>query len=173
MRRFDAPSMLAEAELDADTLLESAVSSCARQLHLDEQDVCRQLREGSCPTHSLLRYAVAKRVADYLGQLDGGIRGVYLYGSAMDDTARSCSDIDLVVLVERKLDQARSLLQQLDLALLTSYRALIGTAPHPRSLLDVHLVDLEEERTRRSYGAVIHSLQTRPLCLWRRSDGQR
>ena len=168
--RPNAPSMLAETELDADALIKSAFSCCARQLNLDEQDVRQQLRDGSCQAHSSLRYAVAKRVADYLGQLGGGIRGVYLYGSAMNDTARSSSDIDLIVLVERKLDQARTLLQQLDLALLTSYRALIGTAPLPRSLLDVHLVDMEEEKTRRSYGAVIHSLQTSPVCLWRRTS---
>ena len=168
--RPNTPSMLAETELDADALLKSAVSCCARQLNLDEQDVRQQLRAGSCQAHSTLRYAVAKRVADYLGQLGGGIRGVYLYGSAVNDTARSCSDIDLVVVVERKLDQARTLLQQLDLALLTSYRALIGTAPLPRSLLDVHLVDMKEEKTRRSYGAVIHSLQTSPVCLWQRTS---
>jgi len=167
--RPNAPSMLAESELDADALLESAISCCARQLNLDEQDVRQQLRNGSCQAHSSLRYAVAKRVADYLGQLGGGIRGVYLYGSAMNDTARSCSDIDLVVLVERKLDQAQTLLQQLDLALLTSYRTLIGTARPPRSLLDVHLVDVEEEKIRRSHGAIIHSLQTSPICLWKRT----
>ena len=168
--RHNSPSMLAGTELDANALLKSAISCCARQLNLDEQNVHQQLRDSSCQVHSLLRYTVAKRVANYLGQLDGGIRGVYLYGSAMNDTARSSSDIDLIVLVERKLDQARTLLQQLDLALLTSYRALIGTAPLPRSLLDVHLVDMEEEKTRRSYGAVIHSLQTSPVCLWRRTS---
>jgi len=170
--RLNAPSMLTRTELDADALLQSCIVCCAKQLNLDEQSVHRQLRNGSCQAHSLLRYTIAKRLADYLGRLGGGICGVYLYGSAMNDTAQPNSDIDLVILVERKLDQARTLLQQLDLALLTSYRALIGIARVPRSLLDVHLVDTEEEKMRRSYGAVIHSLQTSPVCLWKRTSAQ-
>ncbi len=164
--RPDTPSMLVEAELDADVLLNSATSFCAKRLGLDELQVCHQLRVGSCQAHSTIRYAIAKKVANYLGQLGSGICGVYLYGSAMNDDAGPCSDIDLVILVERKLDQARILLQRLDLALLTSYRTLIGTAHLSRSLLDVHLVDVEEEKKRHGYGAVIRSLHTRPVCLW-------
>lgn len=116
--------------------------------------------------HSLLRYAIAKRLANYLGQLGGGICGVYLYGSTMNDDAGPCSDIDLVVVVKRKRDQALLLLRCLDLALLTSCRAFIDPMRLPASLLDVHLVDVEEEKNRRGYGAILHSPQTHSVCLW-------
>ena len=107
--------------------------------------------------------------ASYLGGLECGVRAVYLYGSTMNDEAGFCSDIDLIVLVERKRDQARVLLRQLDLALLTSYRTLIGEGHLPATLLDVHFVDEGEEKARRGYGAVLRSLHTGPVSLWWRN----
>jgi len=158
--------MLVETELDTDVLLDRAISFCTEKLGQDQLQVRQHLSNGSRKAHSTLRYAIAKRTAEYLGQLDCGIRGVYLYGSAMSDDAGLCSDIDLIVLVERKLDQARTLLQRVDLALLASYRALIGSQYLPPTLLDVHLVDVKEEQKCRGYGVVIRSLQTCPVSLW-------
>ena len=161
--------MLVASELDTDALLRAALLSCARKLGQDATQFRAQLGNGSPVAHSTLRYAIAKKVALYLGELECGVRGAYLYGSTMNDEASFCSDIDLIVLVERKRDQARILLRQLDLALLTSYRALIGEGHLPATLLDVHFVDEGEEKARRGYGAVLRSLHTGPVGLWWRN----
>ena len=161
----DAPSMLIESEIDADALLSSALELCAKQLGVDEPELLEQLRNDSPKAHSVLRYALAKEVAEYLRGLRCGIRGVFLYGSTMTDTAGLASDIDLIVLVEMKLYQAQTLLQHLDLALVTSYRALVGRE-HLFSFLDVHLVDVKEERENHGYAALLHSPHTRPVSLW-------
>ena len=158
--------MLIAPELDTDALLTAALLSCASKLGQNVVQLRAQLGNGSPAAHSTLRYVIAKKVARYLGKLQCGIRGVYLYGSTMNDEAGLGSDIDLLVLVERKRDQARILLLQLDLALLTSYRTLIGEGYSPATLLDVHFVDGEEEKAHRGYGAVLHSLHTSPVSLW-------
>lgn len=165
----DSPSMLIGSEMDADALLSGALALCAKQLGLDEPELLQQLRNNSPKTHSVLRYALAKGVAEYLRDLECGIRGVFLHGSTMTDEAGLASDIDLIVLVEKKVDQARTLLQHLGLALVTSYRALVGRE-HLFSFLDVHLVDVKEERENHGYGALLHSPHTRPVSLWQHTS---
>jgi predicted nucleotidyltransferase len=87
----------------------------------------------------------------------------------MTGNAGIASDIDLIVVVEHKLDQVRNLLQRLDLALVTSYRSLLGLTSGLAKLLDVHIVDVEERLKRHGYGAVLCSSETSPVCLWRLS----
>ena len=157
--------MFIGTEIDADALLSNALSFCAKQLGLDKPELLQQLRNDSPKAHSVLRYALARGVAEYLRDLGCGIRGVFLYGSTMTDTAGLASDIDLIVLVEKKIDQARTLLQHLSLAVVTSYRTLVGR-DHLLSFLDVHLVDVEEERENHGYAALLHSPHTRPVSLW-------
>lgn len=163
----NTPSGLLAAELEAEVLLDRAVMFCANRLHMTEIRVVQTLQRGEPEVHSTLRYAVAKGVGDYLRELGCGFRAVYLYGSAMNGNAGIASDIDLIIIVEHKLDQVCNLLQRLDLALVTSYRMLLGFAYGPASLLDVHIVDVEEERKRDGYGAVLCSPETSPVCLWR------
>ena len=87
----------------------------------------------------------------------------------MNGNAGIASDIDLIIVVEHKLDQVCRLLQRLDLALVTSYRSLLGLTSGPVTLLDVHLVDVEERKMRHGYGAVLCASETSPVCLWRLS----
>lgn len=161
------PSMLLGPEMETAPLLDLAVRFCARRLGKSERDVLRDLAGEDPEAHSTLRYSIAKGLSEHLGRLGRAIRAVYLYGSAMNGDARACSDIDLIVVVDRKLDQAQTLLRRLDLALVTSYRALLGGEAGLTSLLDVHFVDAEEEEKRQGYGAILCSTETSPVCLWR------
>jgi predicted nucleotidyltransferase len=161
------PSLLLEPEIEADLLLDQAVEFCKRRLGKSEREVRLGLAQEDPEVHSTLRYAIAKGLSEHLGRLGRAVRAVYVYGSAMNGDAGACSDIDLVVIVGHKLDQAVALLRRLDLALVTSYRALIECERRPASLLDVHLVDVEEEEKRHGYGAVVCSTRTSPVCLWR------
>jgi predicted nucleotidyltransferase len=161
------PSLLLSAELEGGPLLDEALQFCAERLRRPESEVRRALRGDDQEAHSTLRYAIAKGLSVYLARIGGGIYAVYLYGSAMKGEARPFSDIDLLVLVDRKLDQVRAFLGRVDLALVTAYRSLLGTKDDPASLLDIHLVDVGEEEARQGYGALVGSARISPVCLWR------
>ena len=165
----NTPSGLLTAELQAEVVLNRAVRFCADRMYATPNRVLRRLQLGEPEPHSTLRYAVAKGIGEYLKDLGCGFRAVYLYGSAMNGDAGICSDIDLIVVVEHKLDQVSNLLQRLDLALVVSYRTLLRSARGPTALLDVHIVDVEQERRSDGYGAVLCSPETSPVCLWRSS----
>jgi predicted nucleotidyltransferase len=165
----NTPSGLLAAELEAEVLLDRALLFCADRMHVSTDQVVQALREGVPEVHSTLRYAVAKGLGDYLRNLRCDFRAVYLYGSTMTGNAGIASDIDLIVVVEHKLDQVRNLLQRLDLALVTSYRSLLGLTSGLAKLIDVHIVDVEERLKRHGYGAVLCSSETSPVCLWRLS----
>ena len=161
------PSLFLEPEMEAAPLVDLAVRFCAKRLGQTESEIRRGLAKEDPEVHSTLRYAIAKGLSEHLGRLGRAIQAVYLYGSAMNGGAKAGSDIDLIVVVSRKLDQAESLLRRLDLSLLASYRALLGGGRAPASLLDVHFVDAEEEEKRLGYGAIVHSTDMSPVCLWR------
>jgi hypothetical protein len=126
-----------------------------------------RLRRGDPEAHSAFRYALAKEVGLYLGGLGACFRALYVYGRSMGDAASPCSDIDILAVVERRRDEVVRLLLRIDLALAACYRELLRGAPAPASLLDVHVADVEEERERRGYGALLTGLGTCPVCLWR------
>ena len=166
MNRY-MPSLLLEPELPADDVLANAVDFCSVKLGVSSDAVHRALAAGESTVHSLVRYAVAKQLARYLGGLSSGFRGIYLYGSTMNDSAEASSDIDLLVVVEQKTDQASALLLRLDDALVGSFHRLLDCSICPISLLDVHLVDIEEAHRCRGYGSVLSSIEASPVCLWR------
>ena len=161
------PSLFLEPEMDAAPLLDLAVRFCARRLGKSEAEVLRDLEGGESEAHSTLRYSIAKGLTEHLARLGRAIQGVYLYGSAMNGDAHVASDIDLIVIVAQRFDEASALLRRLDLALVAACRERLGTEGVPRSLLDVHLVDVDDEADRRGYGALVHSTETSPVCLWR------
>jgi hypothetical protein len=160
------PSVFLPAEMEPSRMLEQAADFCAKRLGKTREEVQQGLQAGAPDVNSSFRYALAKGVWAYLSQLSCGLHRIYLYGSALSGDAGTCSDIDLVILVDRKLDQARTLLQRIDLSLTCSYRGLIGCTEEPSSLLDVHLVDAEEEKQHSSYGAVPSSIEASPVRLW-------
>jgi len=162
----DAPSGLIPSEIEAERVFDRVLEQCARS-PLTREDVLRQLKDGEAEVHSRLRYALAKELSAYLGQLNAGFHGVYLYGSAMGDAASRYSDIDVIVVVEVRNDQTAALLARLDLSLVSQYRDLVGTQSLPQSLFDIRVIDEQDLAERDGYGAVVHGLYTCPVCLWR------
>jgi predicted nucleotidyltransferase len=164
---LSTPSVLLASEMKAEGLLKEALAASARRLGRSEEDLLTALQANDAEAHSSFRYAIAKGLGGHLATLGSGVVALYVYGSTMDGGATSTSDIDLIVLVNRKIDPMRSLLRRMDAALVASYRRLLGDLRAPLSLLDAHLVDVEEERERCGYGAVLSSTRTCPVCLWR------
>ncbi len=161
------PSAFLPPEIRGIAVVTDALSECARRIGCGDDDFLDRLSRGDHASHSQLRYATAKRLAEHLGRLGGGMCGVFVYGSTMTDQAVACSDIDLLVVLEHKSDQAVALIGRIDLALSAGFRSVLPACRTPDSLLDVHLLDVDEVQTRRGYGAVLNSVQANPVCLWR------
>ncbi|MFC2095788.1 nucleotidyltransferase domain-containing protein [Candidatus Bipolaricaulota bacterium] len=117
--------------------------------------------------HSTFRYGLAQSLSWYLAGLGSVFHEVYVYGSSIREFSNPASDIDVIIVVERRRDEITNLLKRLDLSLTSHYRCLIGLERNPVSLLDIHVIDRIEQEERSGYGAVIAGLHTRPICVWR------
>lgn len=164
------PSGLLPSEAPGARLVEHAIARCSQRRREPADATLEQLRGGDLEAHSAFRYALAEDLGQYLGSLGVSFRALYVYGSTMGGTAAPCSDIDLLVVVERRRDEVLRLLFRIDLALATSYRELVGVASTLTSLLDIHVLDASEARDRRGYGALLLGTGTCPVCLWRASE---
>ena len=155
------------AEVPTETLFEQAIEGCSHSFGLSAAAVLQRLEEGDRRMHSTFRYGVAKGLSSYLASLGSTFHEVYVYGSSIKEGANPASDIDIIVVVERRRDEIKHLLKRLDLSITAHYRRLLGLDPGPVSLLDVQVVDRKEQAERSGYGAVLEGLHTRPICLWR------
>jgi len=161
------PSGYLPAEVPNGLLLEQALEACAHRYGLPVEKILRRLEDGDRQMHSAFRYGLAKGLSAYLASLGSVFREVYVYGSAIGESSNPASDIDVIVVVERRRDEIASLLKRLDLSLTSHYRCLLGLKRNPVSLLDIQVVDGIEQAERTGYGAVVDGLHTRPICLWR------
>ena len=162
----DTPSGLVPVDLPS-AVFEQAFDVCSKAHGHSAEEVLHRLDTGDRELHSTFRYGVAKGLAEYLKSLGSVFRGVYVHGSAIGQRSSPASDIDLIVLVGRRRDELSRFLGQLDLAIVTSYRRLVRSAGGVTNLLDIQIVDEREQEEQSGYGAVIHGVHTRPICLWR------
>jgi predicted nucleotidyltransferase len=164
---IETPSALLPSEVSALSLFERALEHCRRRSGGDAASILERLSAGDPDVHATLRYALAKGVGEYLGRLGPPFRAVYVYGSAMTESASSCSDIDIIVVVDRDRDEIGRLLRGLDLALVARLRATVPGATRLRSLLDVRVVEAGTSSEDDRHGIPAPALQGRPVCLWR------
>ncbi len=160
------PSGLLPAECSATLLISEALDHCVRCLGGSAESALHRLRSGDPAVHSLFRYALARGIGRHLGQLGVCFHAIYVYGSAMQDTANPCSDIDLIAVIRSRCDEVVRLLRRLDTAILAGYRVLMAGAPTPDLLLDVRFVEADEEQVC-GYGSVLSGPGQSAVCLWR------
>ncbi len=163
------PSGLMPIEVSPAVLIDEALAHCAVKLAQPERLIIERLRSGDAEVHATFRYALAKMIAKYLGSLGLPFRAVYVYGSAMEEASSPCSDIDIIVDLERDSDRVRWLLRGFDIGLVTQLRALLPQARGLRSLLDVRFVTDCPSRGTDRYTGGFSGLGTSPVCLWRES----
>jgi len=164
---LETPSGYLPAEVPNGVLLEQALEACSRRHGLPVAEVLTRLEARDPGMHSSFRYGLAKELSLYLAGLGSAFHEVYIYGSSISESSGPASDIDVIVVVERRRDEILNLLKRLDFSLTDHYRRLVGLKRDPVSLLDVHVIDRTEQAERSGYGAVIDGLHTRPICLWR------
>lgn len=169
----EAPSGLVCAEVPNGDLFEAALDGCARLYGCSAEDALQRLEEGDRELHSSFRYSLAKGLSSYLGSLGSGFREVYVYGSSIGERANLASDIDVILVVEKRRDEMMCLLKKLDVSLTSHYRRLVGVTGKPISLLDIHVIERNAQDECTGPGAMFDGLHTRPICLWRSDPGSK
>lgn len=159
--------------------IEKAVSYCCEKAKADAATIREWLVRGDSWTHSTFRYALAKGLGRYFAENSQDlVKEVYLYGSTMYDHANMHSDIDLIVCVRDRGLSAQSpsqsngcsellkLIESVDREVLNEYKSLVRNGVRRGFLVDAHVVGEDEVASRRGYGAVISSLETKPVRIW-------
>jgi len=159
-------------------MMEGAIKFCASKTGLkDRKQILESMRRGDCSVCEFLRYGLAKAVADYLGSMDENVRAIYTYepeyaasgDGSLPDRPISSPGISMIAWVSRKSAALSSVVASVSSALAGEYKRL--ACPRVNALcydLDVAIADDDEVRRRIGYGALIGSLNVRPIEVWRR-----
>jgi hypothetical protein len=159
-------------------MMEEAIEVCAHRANFKgKEQVMEALRNGNCHICGHLRYALARRLAEYLGSVDDTIENVYTYepeqATIVDEAIPSRPNLtpgfNLIVKVSRKSAALSSLVASVSSALAEVCRQLgCPTATALCYELDVGVADDDDVQRRVGYGALISSLYVRPIEIWQR-----
>jgi hypothetical protein len=163
----ETPSGLQPVEASAGALFSQALDHCSRRTGECAEVALARLRARDPEMHGTFRYALAKGLGEYLGNLGVPFRAVYVYGSAMGETSSPCSDIDIILDLEHDTDRVDRLMRGLDIALVTQFRSLFPWARNLSSLLDVRTVAAQPSQQKDRHSGGVSNLATPPVCLWR------
>lgn len=146
-----------------------ALTFCIEKLQKSRSEVINLLKEGNVSVHSDFRYDLAKRVANYLGFVSCNLLEVYIHGSAIKNSSRPGSDIDLIISLEEKVEPLNMLLARLNDEIEFHYNQLLETNRFngdSSNFLDIKLVDKAEIEERKGFGAVVSSPYSAPIKIW-------
>lgn len=105
------------------------------------------------------RHFMAEQIAAHLDMDDYGVKGIYLFGSTNNCTARLNSDIDILIHMEGTDEQRRKLKAWLNgWSLALSEINFLRTGYRSEGLLDVHYITDQDIKERTSYAVKIDSV---------------
>lgn len=158
----------------AEKTLDQTVEYCANKMKLSSpQLVLDRLHRGESHACDYFHYNLAKQVAEHLSQLDGSIRAVYLYNYDATPMDTYLSEemrmplVHLIIWTQHKTAALDAVMKALDQALVRYYAELVDT-PHLQRILDVQVVEDPEVEDHIGYGALLSSIHTPPLQVWKR-----
>lgn len=119
------------------------------------------LRRGDEWTHSTFRYGLARQISNHLLNNYHEIKAVYIFGSTLEDKANSTSDIDIILVAQKKNKPLLCWIKRLKLDILQAYKKLVGDGTADlKDLLDINIVDEKGFRNKKGYASLINSLYT-------------
>lgn len=156
-------------------MIEEALSFCAAKTGAGAKEKALEaLLRGDCSACGYVRYSLAKAIAQYLGSIDDTIRAIYFYEpeyATDDEMARLSSSINLLAWVARKSAALNSIVASLDTALMEERKSLLcSDATAECFSLDLKVVEDDEVRRCKGYGALVNSVFVRPTKVWERSS---
>jgi len=169
-----APLRIPDATSAAEAAMDVALHYCCDKAGAGAiETVKANLHRADAMSRSYFNYSLARQVAEYLGAFDTDVESVYLfdYDATPEDLCfgEACCDflVHLIVKVNRPTAAFQSLVQALDSALIRQYAGLMDVE-EPAHLLDVQVVSDKDVQQRNGYGALLSSINHRPLQVWER-----
>jgi hypothetical protein len=159
-------------------MVDEALEYCAAKAGLNDKEQARgALQAGDCCVCEYLRYAMAQKMAGYMGSVDDTIKAVYSFepeeATSVDEAIAPRPSLtpafNLIARVRRKSAALSSVVASLRSALAKECTQL--ACPNANALcseLDVRVVDEDEVAKRTGYGALLSSLYVRPIEVWHR-----
>ena len=153
-----------------------AILQTAPQLGLKgSAKVVESLQRGYCQSCETLRFNLARQVADYIAEVDPGLRALYLYDPEYASGEYECATtasspsagIHLIAWTRAKKSISADMLQELRTAFQDARTAILcQDASGLCFSLNVAVVNDVEVRTRKGYAAIIDSTSIRPTQVW-------
>ena len=159
-------------------MVEEALEFCAAKAGLKDKEQAKSvLRAGDCCACEYVRYALAQKMAGYLGSVDDTVKAVYSFEpeqatsgeEAIPARPNLSPGFNLIARVSRRSAALSSVVASLRSALAQECTQL--ACPNANALcseLDVRVVDEDEVAKRTGYGALLSSLYVRPIEVWHR-----
>ncbi len=159
-------------------MMDQAMEFCAQKAGLQgTAKAIEAVRSGDCCVCEYLRYALAQRVAEYLGSVDDTITAIYTYepeyATTVDEPVPGRPNlspgVNLIARVSRKTAAFSSVVAAVQSALAQEYGRL--GCPKANAMccgLDVKVADDDDVHRGIGYGALINSLYVRPIEIWHR-----
>ncbi len=156
----------------ADETICLVLSEVGKQFYLSEINLIELLQNGDIKTHSMFRYVLSRKFCIIMRNLGYPFLSGYVYGSTVSDSARSSSDIDLIILLDDKLNQQEIKRFARAISVFTGYiknsyeKLIFNGNKCLGNFLDVHLVFTRDVKLRRGYGSVVNSLHIPALKVF-------
>ncbi|OIN96967.1 hypothetical protein AUJ66_04795 [Candidatus Desantisbacteria bacterium CG1_02_38_46] len=146
--------------MKASILIKEALQFCQEKASWRVSGIS-DLRRGDKWTHSTFRYGLARQISNHLLNNYREIKAVYIFGSTLEDRAGSTSDVDLILVVQKKNELLLHYIRKLKAEVLRAYKKLAGNGTAGLTdLLDVNIVDDEELKQKKGCASLIDSIYT-------------
>lgn len=161
------PSSSLGLSVDIANMFRQAIRYCAEKLKIEPEEAVELVCQDDKSANSYLRYALAKQLCGYLGGLGDTFKSIYIHGSAVKGISGSTSDIDMILLVNKKVDELAILLAKLNLLISKYYQLVMGEKTRGmQEMLDIKIIDEKDVFYRRGYGSVVTSIHVSPIKIW-------
>jgi hypothetical protein len=158
-----------------ESVVTKALKTSANKMGLgDVKALIARMKEGDSVAFNYYNYNIAKQLGEVLGSWDKNIRAVYAHDyddatpeEACFENASPFSLVHMIIWAERKTKAADALVETIDRAMVQHHRHMLGLV-NLEHVLDVQVIDDEDVRDRRGYGALLKSIYQPPIQVWRR-----
>jgi len=148
------------------SIITEALANCSQKMHLrGKEEVLKGLIKSDDFISGSFRYYIAKQVAEYLGEVEAGVKAVY-YLEEQDEPVQTRL-ICLIVQVERKTAALASLMEGLNQSLVEEYKKLMApNSSQLKYLLSVIFLDSVEAESKTGEAAILSSCFNPPMRIW-------
>jgi len=118
------------------------------------------------------RFYLIRYVTECIISRIKGLRGIYIFGSTVCDSAGLTSDMNVLLHVNKKDKATGKLMDEVNGMLTEDYKAVLGLRPKDCfRLLDVHFITDKDVKAGTGMARLLSSAHDPPIALWRRKGG--